>query len=82
MKVTVCIGSSCHLKGSRYIVEKLQNLVEQHDLKDKLEIAGTFCLGKCNREGVTVKIDEEIYVGVNPDEFEMFFEKNILSVLK
>ena len=82
MKVTVCIGSSCHLKGSRNIVEKLQSLVEQHDLKDKLEIAGTFCLGKCNREGVTVKIDEEIYVGVNPDEFEEFFFENILSALK
>lgn len=82
MKVTVCIGSSCHLKGSRYIVEKLQNLVEQYNLKDKLEIAGTFCLGKCNREGVTVKIDEEIYVGVNPNEFEEFFNKNILSALK
>ena len=78
MKVTICIGSSCHLKGSRNIVEKLQNLVEQYNLNDKLEIAGTFCLGKCNRDGVSVKIDDEVYVGISPDDFEEFFEKNIL----
>ena len=82
MKVTICIGSSCHLKGSKNIVEKLQNFVEQYNLTDKLEIAGTFCLGKCNRDGVSVKIDDEVYVGVRPDDFEEFFKKNILSLLK
>ena len=29
MKVTVCIGSSCHIKGSRPVVEKLQELIAQ-----------------------------------------------------
>ena len=42
MKITVCIGSSCHLKGSRHIVEELQYLIAQNDLKDKVELAGTF----------------------------------------
>jgi hypothetical protein len=36
MKVTVCIGSSCHLKGSRQIVEQLQSLIAG---------AGLFCPG-------------------------------------
>ena len=46
MKVTVCIGSSCHIKGSRQVVEQLQNLIAEHDLKDKVELGGTFCMGK------------------------------------
>ena len=27
MKITICIGSSCHIKGSRQVVEQLQALV-------------------------------------------------------
>ena len=46
MKITVCIGSSCHLKGSRQVVEKLQELIAEKELAGKIELAGTFCMGK------------------------------------
>ena len=49
MKVTVCIGSSCHLKGSRQIVEQLQNLIAENNLGDKVELGGTFCMGNVSR---------------------------------
>ena len=42
MKITVCIGSSCHIKGSRQVVEELQYLITEHKLEDKVELAGTF----------------------------------------
>ena len=38
MKITVCIGSSCHIKGSRQVVELLQEKIAEHDLKDKVVI--------------------------------------------
>ena len=47
MKVIVCIGSSCHIKGSRQVVEELQYLIAQNNLGDKVELGGTFCMGKC-----------------------------------
>ncbi|HAS78464.1 MAG TPA: hypothetical protein DCS38_01805, partial [Ruminococcus sp.] len=47
MKVTICIGSSCHLKGSRQVVEKLQALIAENNLDEKVELSGTFCMGKC-----------------------------------
>ena len=47
MKVTVCIGSSCHIKGSRLVVEQIQNLIRENNLDGKVELAGTFCLGQC-----------------------------------
>ena len=47
MKVTVCIGSSCHLKGSRQVVERLQALIAENNLKDKVELSGKFCMGNC-----------------------------------
>ena len=77
LRVTVCIGSSCHLKGSRQVVEELRNLIEDNNLEDKVEIAGTFCLGQCQK-GVCVTIGEEFY-SVSPDTVEEFFENEVLT---
>ncbi|MCQ2432578.1 MAG: (2Fe-2S) ferredoxin domain-containing protein [Clostridia bacterium] len=79
MKVTVCIGSSCHIKGSRQVVEQLQSLIAEHDLKDKVELAGTFCMGKC-QQGVCVTVDDVFY-SVNPDAIKDFFDTAVLANL-
>ncbi len=75
MKVTVCIGSSCHIKGSRQIVEQLQYLISENKLGDKVELGGTFCMGKC-QQGVCVTVDEDFY-SVTPDTVDEFFENSI-----
>lgn len=75
MKVTVCIGSSCHIKGSRKVVEQLQYLIAQNNLGDKVELGGTFCMGKC-QQGVCVTVDDAFH-SVSPDTVAEFFEKEI-----
>ena len=77
MKITVCIGSSCHIKGSRQVVGKLQTLIEENKLEDKVELGGTFCLGKC-QQGVCVTIDDEFY-SVTPETTEEFFNNEIVA---
>ena len=79
MKIKVCIGSSCHLKGSRQVVEQLQQLISENNLKDRVELAGTFCMGKC-QQGVCVMVDNAFH-SVSPDTVKDFFEKNVLSQL-
>lgn len=75
MKVTVCIGSSCHIKGSRQVVEELQHLIADTGLEDKVELGGTFCMGRC-QEGVCVTVDGEFH-SVSPDNVKEFFEKEV-----
>ena len=75
MKVTVCIGSSCHIKGSRPVVEQLQDLIAKEQLNDKIELSGTFCMGKC-RQGVCVTVDEDFF-SVSPETVASFFENEI-----
>ena len=77
MKVTVCIGSSCHIKGSRVVVERLQELVAENDLGGSVELAGTFCMGKC-QEGVCVTVDDD-FLSVSPDTVGDFFQNEILQ---
>ena len=80
MKITVCIGSSCHIKGSRVVVEELQKLIAEHNIGDKVQLEGTFCMNNC-QQGVCVTIDDQFY-SVSPDTVEEFFEKEILSKVK
>lgn len=79
MKLTICLGSSCHLKGSREVVERLQMLVDETGLKEKLELCGTFCMGKC-QTGVSVTLDGD-YFSVSPQTVDEFFTKEVLGRL-
>ena len=80
MKITVCLGDSCHLKGTRRVAETLQKLIAENGLKDEIDLGGTFCLGKC-RTGVSVMLDGEYY-SLSPETAESFFRDQILPRLK
>ena len=80
--VQVCVGSSCHLKGSQDIVELLEAAVERYQLEDEVVLSGSFCIGKCNRVGVTVQVNDDVHVGVTRENFREFFKNHILDVVE
>ena len=80
--VQVCVGSSCHLKGSEEIVELLEKALEEHNIADDVVLSGSFCVGKCNRIGVTVQVNDDIHVGITRDNFREFFNQYILEVIQ
>ena len=82
MIIQICVGSSCHLKGSAEIVELLQEAVKEHRLDDEITLAGSFCIGKCNRFGVTVQVDDEIHTGITRENFKEFFKEKVLAVIE
>lgn len=77
MTVTVCIGSSCHVKGSRAVVTELQRLIGENELNDKVELKATFCMNKCE-QGVCVTVDGKLF-SVASETVEDFFKNEILS---
>ncbi len=81
MIIQICVGSSCHLKGSPEIVALMQAAVEQHGLMDKITLTGSFCVGKCNREGVTVQVDDTVHIGITKENFKEFFAEHVLKAL-
>ena len=64
------------------IVELLQAAVAEHHLESEVTLAGSFCIGKCNRIGVTVQVDEEVHVGVTKEGFRDFFNDHVLAKLR
>ncbi len=79
MVITICIGSSCHLKGSRSIIQKLESRIKEKGLGDKIELNGSFCTGQCAK-GVCVKIDDELF-SVSPETADSFFDNEVLRRL-
>jgi NADH:ubiquinone oxidoreductase subunit E len=82
MIIQVCVGSSCHLKGSPEIVELLQKAVEEYHLENEVTLAGSFCIGKCNRVGVTIQVDDDIHVGITKENFKEFLQEQVLNKLE
>ena len=77
MKITVCIGSSCHIKGSRKVVETLQQKIKESNISDKVELGGVFCMGKC-QQGVCVTVNDSFY-SVTPETTGEFFANEVLA---
>ena len=79
MKIMICVGSTCHLCGSKKVVTRFQELVNEYQLQDKVELSGKFCMGKCG-EGVNIDINDTIY-SVKPEEVDEFFKREVLEKL-
>ena len=79
--IQICVGSSCHLKGSQDIVELFEKAVEENGLADEVVLSGSFCIGKCNRVGVTVQVNDDVHVGITKENFREFFKTNILDAI-
>lgn len=78
MNILVCIGSSCHLRGSYDIVRLMKDAIAANGLEAEVNLGASFCLGHCT-DGVTIKVDDEIVTGVSPDNFTEIFEKYVLK---
>ena len=80
MVIKICVGSSCHLKGSERIVELFLEGIAKNGLESAVTLSGSFCAGKCNRTGVTVTLEDEIYTGITPENFASFFNDKVLKL--
>jgi NADH:ubiquinone oxidoreductase subunit E len=65
--VTVCVGSSCHIKGARQVIERFGELTKAHRLEDRIELKGSFCMERCG-EGLNWQIGEEPITSASVEE--------------
>ena len=77
--LNICIGSSCHLKGSYNVIQIIQQLIEAKNLHDKVEMKAQFCIKQC-QNGVAVMVNDELY-SVSPENAKEFFESTILPMI-
>lgn len=78
IEVSVCVGSSCHLKGSYEIIQRLQELISSNHLEEQVLLSGSFCLASCG-QGVTIKINQQLFHAV-PEGIDVLFNQQIKPV--
>jgi NADH:ubiquinone oxidoreductase subunit E len=76
--VTVCVGSSCHIKGAREVIEHFDELLKKHGLESKVELKGSFCMERCG-EGVNWQIDEEPLTSRDVEDAVKTFKERVIE---
>lgn len=78
--VTVCVGSSCHIKGAREVIVQFNDLLARHGLTDRVELKGCFCMERCG-EGINWQVDEEPLASPNAQAaVAMFMDRVVIPV--
>ena len=80
LQVYVCVGSSCHLKGSYQVIKVFEELIKDNQLQDKIELKASFCLGHCTK-GVSVKVEDDFLEDFTLLNAKEMFEKHIVRRL-
>ena len=79
--VTVCVGSSCHIKGAREMITRFSDFLAKEGLEDKVELKGSFCMERCG-EGINWMVGDEILSSPSAVEGAEMFRKKVLKALK
>lgn len=75
--ISICVGSSCHLKGSYPIISEFKRLIAENSAEEKINLKASFCTGDCVN-GVCVEIDGEKIRNVTPKAVEALFTEKVI----
>ena len=81
IELSVCIGSSCHLKGAYNVIQVFQQEIEENSLHDKINFKATFCMKQCQNKGVVLSINDKLY-DLRPENARAFFKDVVMSTLE
>ncbi|MFW6035402.1 MAG: (2Fe-2S) ferredoxin domain-containing protein [Halothermotrichaceae bacterium] len=76
--ITVCIGSGCHVKGSRKIINILKEYINTNNLAIELELKACFCQNHCT-EGVVVQFEQKLVTKITKDNIIKRLERYLLE---
>lgn len=75
--IQICVGSSCHMKGSYHVIQTFKKLIERHCLEDKVELKASFCMQKCTG-GISATFNNEFIENLTVNNCEAIFIERIL----
>ena len=78
ISVTVCVGSSCHIKGSRAVIKRFSELIKENGLENDVALVGCFCMDRC-AEGVNWKVEDEDISSASVEEAEETFRRKVIE---
>lgn len=80
IRITICVGSSCSVRGSDELAAALEQLISRENLSAEIELVGSFCMNDCSN-GVSVKVMDHQYHEVLPKNAEAFFYQEVMPLI-
>ncbi|MGL5355363.1 MAG: NADH-ubiquinone oxidoreductase-F iron-sulfur binding region domain-containing protein [Cetobacterium sp.] len=82
-KILVCGGTGCLSAKAGQIVANLKNSIDNHNLKNDVEVIQTGCFGFCEKGPILKIIPENtFYIEVKPEDAERIIVEDIISEKK
>lgn len=78
IRIAICVGSACHLRGAHGVLEAFKNLIDKYQVQTKVDLEGSFCQGHCT-EGVVVRIDDELFTNVSRENVYDLFMRKVMA---
>jgi NADH-quinone oxidoreductase subunit G len=66
VRVSVCVGTSCFIRGSQTVLKKIADYVQDRALGHLVRIEATFCTENCDR-GPTVTVGDTMIFKATPE---------------
>jgi len=79
--ITVCVGSSCHIRGSRAVLQRFEKIIKTEDLDQELALVGSFCMERCG-ERMNWKFNDEDLSSSSTEEAEKTLRGKLLEAGK
>jgi len=79
--ITICVGSSCCVRGSDDFADALERIIDREGLGDKVQLVGAFCMEQCSK-GISIRVGDKQYREVHFLDAEPFFRNEILPCLE
>jgi len=76
--VTVCVGSSCHIRGAREVIMRFNEMLKDNGLEGRVELKGSFCMERCG-EGLNWQIDDEALTSSDVEDAVKTFKERIIE---
>lgn len=81
LTITICVGSSCSVRGADELAAELEKLITQENLGTQIVLVGAFCMENCSK-GVSVRVGERQYRELHPRDASTFFYREVIPALK
>lgn len=76
IKLRICVGTSCYLRGSQMLLAELLKVIEDRGWQSRFEVSATFCTERCDK-GPTAVIGEQVVHFASPAKMIPIMEEHL-----
>ncbi len=79
IRIVVCMGSSCFVRGNEKNLELIEKFLEKHALAARVLVSGSLCECCCGK-GPNIRINDKVFYAVSREKLPGILERELFGV--